>query len=106
MGGHGVPYRTGHQLGQPHLELAGTFFEHVVDDKLVDDAVVAFFHLAGFEAVGLYGSFAAVDGDELGLVCLVGRSRVDVEFGGVGIVLAAECHIAFSAADVDGVLEV
>ena len=106
VGGHGVPYAAGLEFGQTHLELTGTLFEHIVDNELVDDAVIALLHLASGEAVGLDRAFASVDGDELGLVGLVGCGGVEIEFGGVGSVLAAEGHFLVTAAYIESVLEV
>ena len=103
---HGVPDRTRFELGQTHLELAGAFLEDIVDDQLVDDAVVAVLHLTCGEAVGLKGTLAAVDGDELGLVLLVGGCRVDVEVGGLSRILALEDDVLLATAYIEGVLEV
>ena len=96
----------GFEFGQTHLELARTLFEHIVDNELVDDAVVALLHLACGETIGLDRAFASVDGDELGLVGLVGCSGVEIEFGGIGSVLAAEGHFLVAAAYIESVLEV
>lgn len=54
---HCVPNRTWSKLGKSHLQLARSSLttvllrKHVVNDELVDDAVVAFLHLSGVETV-------------------------------------------------------
>ena len=53
MGRHRVPNTAGLQFGKAHLQLAGSLFEHIFHDQLVDYAVVALFHLTGGERVGL-----------------------------------------------------
>ena len=62
---------AGLELGETHLKLAGTFFKHIVDNELIDHAVVALFHFACGEGIGFERTLAAVDGDELGFVFLV-----------------------------------
>ena len=42
--GHRVPYGTRIELCQTELQLARTFLEYVVDDELIDGAVVGLFH--------------------------------------------------------------
>lgn len=61
---HGVPHRPGLKLCQTHLQLAGTLLKHIVDDKMIDYAVVVLLHLAGGERVGFQRTFAAVDADD------------------------------------------
>ena len=80
-------------------------FKHVVDDELVDDAVVALGKRSGGEAVGLDSALSSVDGDQLGLVVLVGAGGIDVELGRVPGVLAAEGHLLVALAYIKSVLE-
>ena len=83
VGRHGVPGSTRVELSQSELQLAGSFLEHVVDDKLVDGAVVALLQRAyGSPDGSLQRALSTVEGDPLGLVVLVGGGAVEVELSG------------------------
>ena len=94
VGRHGVPCGAGVELGQSELQLAGSFLEHIVDYELIDGAVVALLQGAdGSPDGGLERAFAAVEGNPLRLVVLVGGGRVEVELGRLLGVLRAEEHL-------------
>ena len=110
---HGVPDGTGVELCQTELQLAGAFLEHVVDDELVDGAVVGFLDGShGSPDGSLQRTLTAVEGNPLRLVVLVGGGRVQVELGRLLGVLRAELHLLVhvlvladvAAADVEGLL--
>ena len=105
MGRHRVPDRAGLEFRKAHLQLTGTLFQHVVHDELVDDAVVGVFHPAGGEGIGLEGTFAAVYGNELGLIGFVGRGRVQVELGRIRAVFAPEDDIFVPPPYIQGFFE-
>ncbi len=113
VGWHGVPGSTGVELGQTELQLAGAFFQHVVDNEFIDGAVVALLQRThGAPHGSLQRTLAAVEGDPLCLVVLMGRSRVQVELGGFLCILRAEEHLLVhvlvladvAATDVEGLL--
>ena len=56
MCGHGVPNATRLQLGDTHLQLAGTHPGYTIDNHLVDNAVVRLLHLTSLDVVGLLQS--------------------------------------------------
>ena len=82
--GHRVPGSTGIELGQTELQLAGSLFQYVVDDELVDSAVVALLQRAyGSPDGSLQLTLASVEGHPLRLIVLMRRGRVEVELGGI-----------------------
>ena len=90
---HGVPYSTWVELCQTELQLAWALFEYVVDDELIDGAVVGLFNSSYRSPYGsLQRALAAVEGYPLGLEMLVGGSAVEVELSRILRVLAAELH--------------
>ena len=75
VGRHGVPGSTRIELGQTKLELTGAFLKNVVDDELVNGAVVALLKRAyGTPDGSLQRTLTTVEGNPLRLVVLVGRS--------------------------------
>ena len=105
MGRHRVPNTAGLQFGKAHLQLAGSLFEHIFHDQLVDYAVVALFHLTGGERVGLQRTLHPVDGHQLCRIGFVRSSRVDVEFCRFRSILALESHFLVPAAHIKSVAE-
>ena len=95
---HGVPYTTRFQFCQSHLQLARTFFKYVVNNQLVDNAVVAFFHLSCRERICFQRTFASVDGDQLSFVLLVSSSGVDIEFCRFAGIFALESNFLLASA--------
>ena len=96
MRGHRVPHAAGQQLGHAHLQLAGR--QHLIDDHLVDVAVVRTLERThvGHHGVGLR--------DLLVGVVAVGRRGVEIEFRGILGVLAFERHLAVARTEVEGLL--
>ena len=93
-----VPHGTGSEFGHAHLQLASG--EHLVDNHLVDVALVAHLqttHVSN-HGVGL--------GDFLAGIFLVGGAGVEVELGGFLGILRAEDDIPVATADVKGFLVV
>ena len=103
---HGVPYTTRFQFCQSHLQLARTFFKYVVNNQLVDNAVVAFFHLSCRERICFQRTFASVDGDQLSFVLLVGSSGVDIEFCRFAGIFALESNFLLASAYIQCIFEV
>ena len=90
---HGVPGSTRIELCQAQLQLAGTFFQHVVDNEFINGAVVALLQRTNGSPNGsLQGTFATVEGNPLRLVVLMGSGSVQVELSGFLGILRAEEH--------------
>ena len=105
VGRHGVPDRTCLKLCQTHLKLTRTFLKNVINNQLIDYAVVAFGKRAGFDLVRLDCALPAVDRDQLCLVMFVGACGIDVEFGGISGILASEGNFFVSLTDIQRILE-
>lgn len=75
---HCVPYASGFQFCESHLQLAGVFFKYIAYNQLIDHAVIAFFHLSGSKGIGFDRSFSSVNGDKLGFVSMVGSRGVQI----------------------------
>jgi hypothetical protein len=92
--GHGVPGSTRIQLGETKLQLTGTFLKDIVDDELIDGAVVTLLQGADRSPNGsLQRALTTVEGDPLGLIVLVGSGTVEVELGRLGSILRTEQHL-------------
>ena len=111
--GHGVPNGSRVQLGEPELQLAGTFFKHVVHNQLIHRAVVGLFGGAHGSPYGcLERAFPSVECNPLCFIVLVGSGRVQIELGRLGSILGTELHVFvhilargnMSATDVEGLL--
>ncbi len=98
MGGHGVPHTAGGQFGHTHLQL--TSGQHLIDNHLVDIALVRHFQTSH---VGHHGILLR---DLLAGILSVGCGRVEVEFGWLVRIFRAEHHVAVATADVKCLLEV
>ena len=102
MGRHGVPYRTRSKFGKSHLQLVCTAvfhsFQNIFYNQLVYDTVVAVFHFSVmvgnaqsiFFRIGLLKF--GIGCNQLSNVRFVSRSRVDIEFGRVGSIVALESY--------------
>ena len=91
---HRVPRSTWVELGQTKLELAGAFLQYVVDDELIDGAVVALLQRTDRSPdCSLQRALTTVEGDPLGLIVLVGGGRVQVELSRLRGILRAEEHL-------------
>ena len=90
---HRVPDGTRIQLGQSELQLAGTLLQHIVHDELVDSTVVGLLYSSHRSPDGsLQRAATTVEGDPLGLVVLMGGSRVQIELGWILRILRTELH--------------
>ena len=97
MGRHGVPYASRGEFGHTHLQLAGG--EHLVDDHLVDVALVA--HLERTHV----SHYSVLLGNLLAGIGGMGGGGVEVELGGVLAVLGGEHHVTVAASDIESLLE-
>ena len=95
---HGVPDCTWFELGKAHLQLTGSLFKHVVHDEFIDGASVGLLlgaYWAPYRSLQRLNLavLASVKGDPLVLELLVGGSRIKVELGRIGGVVALERYL-------------
>ena len=96
---HGVPNATRLQLGDTHLQLAGTHPGYTIDNHLVDNAVVRLLHLTSLDVVGLLQSHLL--GGERSMCA----SRVEIELGRLCGILTGHDDILGTTAHVESLLE-
>ena len=100
MSWHGVPYRTLLQLGNTHLQLAGTNTSHTIDDQLMNHAVVALLQATSLDVVGILQSHL------LGRISLMSAGTVHIELSWLGCILAAYLDVLGATTHIESLLEI